>query len=124
MKKIFVLTLMVALLTAVLPAQASDRNSWQNLSHLSPGQSIEVRKTHGEAVSGKFASFDEKTIHINDGQQEISIARADVSRIRVHSRASHKAMWIGLAVGAGAGAAIGAGAGGALLIQAEEISLI
>ncbi len=70
-----------------------------------------MRKTHGEAVSGKFASFDEKTIHLDDGQQEVSIPRADVSRIRVHSRASHKAMWIGLAVGAGAGGAIGAGAG-------------
>lgn len=113
MKKFCVLTLIAAVTTTLMAAE-SDRTSWQNLNHLSPGQPIQVSKSHGEVIKGTFVNFDGEFVNLLDGGHEIVIPRGEVSRIDRHSGKRKKVMWIGLAVGSGAGAGIGAGAGAAL----------
>lgn len=100
----------IALLVLGSMAQAGDRTRWENLRGLSTGERIEVsRRTH-DGVKGTFVSVTDQSLQLRDGQQEITVPRSEVSKIR-RSKGGHKWMWIGLALGAGAGTGIGAGAG-------------
>jgi hypothetical protein len=105
--------LVLVLLLLVMSLSAGDRNqdSWQSLSRLAPGQSIEVTRRVSESLKGTFIKVAEESIHLRQGQQDVTIPRAEVSRVRLRSKGSRKAMWIGLGLGAGAGAGVGAGIG-------------
>ena len=109
----------MALLAAVLAAsnllgQTTDAASWQNLSRLAPGQSIEVTTKKGESLKGTFASVSDGAISLERKHQSVAVPQAEVARVRLLSSRRRNYMLIGLAVGAGAGAGIGAGAGESL----------
>ena len=109
----------MALLGAVLAAsnllgQISDAASWQNLSRLAPGQSIEVTTKKGESLKGTFASVSEESISLERKHQNVAVPRAEVARVSLRASKRRKYTLIGLGIGAGAGAGIGAGAGESL----------
>jgi hypothetical protein len=101
-----------AILSGYLSAGTSDRSSWDSLSRIKAGQSVEVRKRAGGTVKGAFESFSGDAVKLRDGRQDVEVPRADVSRVELDS--GRKALWIGAATGGGAGAAIGAGVGSRL----------
>jgi hypothetical protein len=86
--------------------------SWQDVQALAQGAKVEVSRKTGGPVSGTVGTVSADSISVVTKQQEVSVPRADVSRI-VASRRGH-AKWIGLAIGAGAGAGTGAAVGARL----------
>jgi len=84
--------------------------NWQNLQKLAAGQSIEVAKSEGVPIKGDFVSFTDQSITLR-GKQNITLARAEVRRVKVRPSSGRKWLWIGALVGGGAGAGIGAGIG-------------
>jgi hypothetical protein len=106
--------LALLLLVEPLIARNWDGDSWQNLSRLTPGQSIEVTNRVGKSLKGTLINVAENSIHLRQGQQDVTIPHAEVSRVQLRTKGSRKAMWIGLGLGAGAGAGIGAGVGAGL----------
>ena len=105
--------LFALLLVTKLVSGNPDLKSWQNLTGLAPDQPLEVRKIAGESTKGNFVGVTAQSIELRVGQQNVSIPRSQVSRIRLRS-GERKATWIGLALGAGAGAGLGAGIGSGL----------
>ena len=103
-------SLAAILLVVSLGANGQDVRSWGNLNSIAAGQALEVHKVAGGSVRGNYAAHSEQSIDLTVNQQLVSIARAQVSEVQRSPR-TRKAMWIGLAVGAGAGAAVGAGIG-------------
>ena len=85
--------------------------SWNNLQQLIAGQDIEVAKRGGDTVRGPFVTFADDSIRLVSNQQDLRIARTDVSRVRLRPARGRKYTWIGAAMGAGAGAGVGAGIG-------------
>ena len=88
--------------------------AWQNLQQLRVGQETEVKKTGGATVRGTFVGFADESIALlvrQPPQQEITIARNDVWRVRVRPARNKRYVWAGAAIGAAAGAGVGAGLG-------------
>jgi hypothetical protein len=108
--------LAVILAMGLLPGEVFGRErdtaSWQNVQALSQGARIEVYRKAGDPVSGALSSVSPEAIVIVAKRQDVSVGRADVTR--VVARHSGHAKWIGLGVGAGAGAGIGAAIGARL----------
>jgi hypothetical protein len=109
----------MALLAAVLAAsnllgQTTNATSWQNLSRLAQGQSIQVTTKKGESLKGTFASVSEEAISLERKHQSVAVPRTEVARVSLRSGKQRKYTLIGLGVGAGAGAGIGAGMGESL----------
>ena len=116
MRSSFTTKLVVRFLAITLvgpPSTVASANltSWQNLEQLRPGENIEVMQTNGGRVRGTYVGFADQSITLRGTQQDITIARADVSRVRLRPPKSRKYLWIGAAIGAGAGAGLGAGIG-------------
>ncbi len=109
MKVLLASVLLIALLTPPQLLAASNGTSWQNLNNISSGQPLKVRKSDGATVNGTFASVSADSLHLLVNQQDISMARSEISQVQRQLPGHHKAMWLGLAIGAGAGAGIGAG---------------
>ena len=102
---------MAAIVLAVsLVANGQNVKSWSNLDSISPGQALEVREVMGKSVRGNYAAHSEQSIDLSVNQQPVSIARLQISEIRLRTR-TQKAMWLGLGLGAAAGAGVGAGIG-------------
>ena len=96
---------------ALMTAGGTSLTSWQNLEQLISGQEIEVTMSNGRSVQGSFISFGNPSISLRGKQKDITISRADVSRVRLHPARRRRYTWIGAALGAGAGAGVGAGIG-------------
>jgi hypothetical protein len=77
--------LFALLLVTKLVSGNPDLNSWQNLTRLAPDQPLEVRKIAGESTKGNFVGVTAQTIELRVGQQNVSIPRSQVSRIRLRS---------------------------------------
>ena len=104
------MTLLAAVLAASnLLGQTTDAASWQNLSRLVSGQSIEVTTKKGESLKGTFVSASEESISLERKLQNVAVPRAEIARVSLRSSQRRKYRLIGLGVGAGAGAGIGAG---------------
>ena len=104
----------MALLAAVLAAsnllgQTTDTASWQNLSRLAPGQSIEVTTKKGESLKGTFANVSEGAISLDRKHRSVAVPRAEIERVNLRSSKQWKYALVGLGAGAGIGAAAGAG---------------
>ena len=104
----------MALAAAVLAAsnllgQTTDAASWQNLSRLAPGQSVEVTTKKGESLKGTFASVSEESISLERKHQSVAVPRAEIARVNLRSSKQWKYALAGLGVGAGIGAGAGAG---------------
>jgi hypothetical protein len=112
------MTLLAAVLAASnLFGQTTDAASWQNLSRLAPGQSIEVTTRKGESLKGTFASVSEAAIGLERKHRSVAVPRAEIARVNLRSSKQRQYTLIGLAIGAGAGAGIGAGMGESLANQ-------
>lgn len=85
----------------------TDRESWQNLAALKPGQKVEVR-TADRNVSGEFVRFDDRALTLRDKKGERVITQAEVTRVSTAKKG--RAIWIGAIAGAGGGLAVGAAA--------------
>jgi len=83
--------------------------SWDNLRLLRPGQKIDVVNMQMKTVTGKFAAFTGDAISVAVGNDQVSLARANVASVK-NREASHRMRntLLGLAIGAGTGAVIGA----------------
>ena len=104
------MTLLAAVLAASnLLGQTTDVASWQNLSRLAPGQSIEVTTKKGESLKGTFASVSEGAISLDRKHQSAAVPRAEIERVNLRSSKQWKYALVGLGVGAGIGAGAGAG---------------
>ena len=104
------------LLAAVLAAsnllgQTTDAASWQNLSRLAPGQSIEVTTRKGESLKGTFVNVSEESISLARKSQSVAVPRTEITQVRLRTSKRLNYTLAGLAIGAGAGAGIGAAAG-------------
>jgi hypothetical protein len=99
----------VALMGALLAgwAAAADRESWQNLAALKPGQRIDVRAV-SKRWNGEFVRFDAQALTLRDKKGEHSIAQAEVTRVTLPKRS--RGIWIGAIAGAGGGLVVGAAA--------------
>jgi hypothetical protein len=107
------MTLLAAVLAASnLLGQTTDAASWQNLSRLAPGQSIEVTTKKGESLKGMFASASEGAISLERKHGNVAVPRAEVARVSIRSSKRLNYTLAGLGIGVGAGAGIGAGMGG------------
>jgi len=96
---------------AIMTAGDTDLTAWQNLHQLVIGQEIEVKTSDGRSLQGPFVGFDDQSIGLHRKQQDITIPRTVVSRVRLHPGKSRGYTWIGAVLGAGAGAGVGAGIG-------------
>ena len=94
----------------------ADRSSWTNVKGLTTGQAVEVTDRKNQTIKGTLSAVAEDSISVATKQQTMSVARNDVSRVRVRPGARRKYMLVGMAVGAGAGLGLGA-AGGESLAQ-------
>ena len=104
------MTLLAAVLAASnLLGQTSAAASWQNLSRLAPGQSIEVTTKKGESLKGTFASVSEGAISLDRKHQSVAVPRAEIARVNLRSSKQWKYALVGLGAGAGIGAGAGAG---------------
>jgi hypothetical protein len=104
------MTLLAAVLAASnLLGQTTDTASWQNLSRLAPGQSIEVTTKKGESLKGAFASVSEGAISLDRKHRSVAVPRAEIERVNLRSSKQWKYALVGLGVGAGIGAGAGAG---------------
>lgn len=93
-----------------LVANGQNVKAWSNLDSITPGQPLEVREVLGKSVRGNYAGHAGEAIDLNVNQRAVSIARVQISEIRLRTR-TQKAMWIGFGLGAAAGVAVGAGIG-------------
>jgi hypothetical protein len=108
-------TLLAAVLAATnLFGQTTDPASWQNLSRLAPGQSIQVATRKGEVLKGTLVTVSEGAISLERTHRSVAVPRAEVARVSLRSSQQRKYTLIGLGVGAGAGAGVGAAAGESL----------
>ena len=101
----------IAILVAIpsiLPGQPAV-NSWDNLRLLRAGQKIDVVNMQMKTVTGKFSAFTGDAISLAVGNDQVSVARANVASVK-NREASHRLRntLLGLAIGAGTGAVIGA----------------
>src|SRR5437016_13949565 len=81
---------------ALLPSSMA--GSWQSLQELRPGQRIEVSRKAGDPITGTLVRLGDDSITVGAKQGEITIPRADITRVRT-SRSGH-AKWFGLGIGA------------------------
>lgn len=104
---------LLILLTLATPDSLRAREpvsrSWDALQQISPGQSIQVTQPAGRSVSGTFVRVAEQSLVIQNKQGEITLARAEVLRVRLPAKHGRRNTWIGAGVGAAAGAGAGFG---------------
>lgn len=94
---------LVLLLLAPAFAQAQQsKDSWENLKQLRTGQKVEVVDTKMKTYSGKFASFTDEAITLQQGNSELTVQRAELVRVSVRDT-SHRTrnMLLGAAIGGG-----------------------
>lgn len=108
-KKIIAGLVTATLQPALLMAGDTHLTAWQNLQQLAAGQQIEVTTTNGRSVRATFISFGDQSISLHAKQQDMTIPRTEVSRVRLRPARGRRDTWIGAAVGAGAGAGVGIG---------------
>src|SRR6185369_996876 len=106
--------LAIAILTSSLAAGDEDPAAWQSLRQLAAGQKIQVVKRDGESLKGAFLGFSDDAIRFQTKQQEVSLPRADVSKISRPADRGRRNIWIGAAIG-GAGGLVAGGLLGARL---------
>jgi len=106
MKRATLAFAILVLIPAWAPAQ-SDKDSWDNLRQLRPGQKVEVVDTHVKTVTGKFVSFTDEAISLRAGKSEENVARAEVVRVSVRDT-SHRTRNMLLGAGIGGGIALAA----------------
>src|SRR3984957_13501819 len=80
-RKIFLLLLLLGLSSAAI-AQ-TDRASWANLSGLQPGQRIQVVGMTSKKHSGNFVSISYTAISYRETNDEQSIPKQDVIRVKL-----------------------------------------
>jgi hypothetical protein len=99
--------LLLALATALLPAQSAD---WSAVQALRPGERVRVETTP-RPISGQFQSASEDRIVLRAGGSEQSVERSRVTGVAVRKPGHRKRnALLGLGVGVAAGLGIGAAA--------------
>ena len=100
-------------LSCASPAQ-TNQAAWENLSHLNPGQSIQVVDTSSKKHSGTLLNVSDSAISLRVASGEQSLQKQDVRTVKMltHSHRGRNA-FIGAAIGGGAGAGVGAAIGAA-----------
>ena len=110
-QKLFATFLAISLLQPLSTFAGGSPKSWQNLQQLGAGQEIEITRINGGSERGTFVGFADQSITLRETQQDITVARTDVSRVRLRTPGRRRYLWMGAAIGAGAGAGLGAGIG-------------
>ena len=86
-----------------------DPASWAKVEQLRPGQTIRVQCSDQRTWTGRLVGVSTETLTLSVDGTERKIARSDVLRADVRSRA--RSALIGLGIGAGAGVGVGFAAG-------------
>ena len=118
MGRISMLLLMAQLALNAFGAQR-DYASWANVEQLRLGQTLRVLCADQRTWTGRLVEASSDTVTLNVGGTERKIARSDVLRADVKSRA--KSTLIGLGIGAGVGAGVGYAAGRGSRLKPGEV---
>ncbi len=98
---------LIILLVPVFTLAEEAKDSWDNLKQLQPGQKVEVVDAKMKTFSGKFVSFTDQAIALQQGKIEVTVERADVVRVSVRDT-SHRTRNMLLGAGIAGGIAIAA----------------
>ncbi len=100
--KRMVLTLLSLLLIPAFTLAQPTQDSWDKLKRLQPGQKVEIVDAKMKTFSGRFVSFTDEAVTVNEGKTEVTVQRADVVRVSVRDN-SHRTrnMLLGAAIGGG-----------------------
>ncbi|MGD0497136.1 MAG: hypothetical protein ABSC23_01745 [Bryobacteraceae bacterium] len=102
---------LIALLVTAAVAAAQPAGGWTSVKALSSGADVRVSVAKSKTVSGRLESVSDTSLTINPGNGLQSIDREQITQVSVKTKARRmRSMWIGLAVGAGAGAVLGGAA--------------
>ena len=93
------------LLIVPLLATAADRTSWDNVTKLVAGQSVEVVRKTGDPVRGALVSTSPDVITLRTKQGEVATQRTEITEIGVKKGGNGK--WIGAAIGGTGGLILG-----------------
>jgi hypothetical protein len=93
---------MMLMLCAAVSMLAAGENDWGNLQSLKPGDRVGVIQTNQKRVEGRFQSFSDSGITLQDGVA--TIAKADV--VRVYHRPRTRRL-VRTVIGAGIGTVAG-----------------
>ena len=100
------LALLVLVLAPGFALAQSKQDSWNNLKELQPGQMIEVLNTQMKTFRGKFSTFTDNAIMLQQGKGDATVQRAEVVRVSIRDTSRRtRYMLIGAAVGVGGGLA-------------------
>ena len=101
MRRILTAFLFILLVPSLTLAEEA-KDSWDNLKQLQPGQKVEVVDAKMKTLSGKFSSFTDQAIVLQEGKTEVTVERADVVRVSVRDT-SHRTrnMLLGAAIAGG-----------------------
>jgi len=102
---------------SVFGAQPDEAN-WLRVEQLQSGQTLRVLCSEEQTWMGRLAGVTDNTLTLSIGGAERTIARSDVLRVDVRSRA--RSALIGLGIGAGAGAGYGYAAGRRARLKSSE----
>ncbi len=92
--------------------------AWAKVERLRPGQIIRVLRTDRQTWTGRLTEVSADAIALETGGTERKVARPEVRRIQVRSRAN--SALTGLAIGAAAGVGIGYAAGSGSGLKSGE----
>lgn len=95
MKRVIEIVLLLVLVPGFILAK-SQRNNWDDLKQLRPGQKIEVVDSKMKTLKGTFVSVSDEAIALQTGKSEESVPRANVVRVSVRDT-SHRARNMALA---------------------------
>jgi uncharacterized protein YcfJ len=96
------------LMLAAMAATAgwsADPDSWDAVTRIPAGASVEVIHSGLERTEGSFANATGEAIVVSSASGAVRIARGDVRRVSVRGASRKKRALLGAAIGAGLGAA-------------------
>ena len=102
------LVLLTALLTGSAWAEQFSEDRWENIERLKVGQKIEVTTTEMRTVVGTYVSSSEAAVRLKGPQEEVSLMREQVFRVKTIGGKRKQNALLGSVVGAVAGLALGA----------------
>jgi hypothetical protein len=98
------LALLILILAPGFTLAQSKPDSWKNLKELQPGQMVEVVDTQMKLFRGKFSTFTDDAIVLQQSKGEATVKRADIARVSMRDTSRRtRYMLIGAAVGVGGG---------------------
>ena len=99
---------LVAAFILLQPCQAADPEDWGGLAQIGKGEKVQIVKRDLKTVNGRFESYSQDAIVVDQKGASIAVPRQDVHRVTITGRGKRlRNLLIGAAAGAGTGLLIG-----------------